>query len=191
MLIYKVYVIVNLINGKMYVGCTKCDLKIRLKRHFIKANQMSMCTLYKAIRKYGKDNFNIRMIDIFSNKKDMLKSEIDWINYFDTYKSIYGYNDTLGGNGGDTNSGKKFSEEWKNKISKAKTGKVFSKKHRDNLSESHKGKIAFNRKITFDIANDIRHEYSLGKITQKQLGIKYKLSQDCVFNIIKMRTYLK
>ena len=43
----------------------------------------------------------------------MLNGEIEWIAYFDTYKSYYGYNDTAGGEGGDTNSGKKFSTEWK------------------------------------------------------------------------------
>lgn len=188
---YKVYAIVNLINGKMYVGSTKCDLQVRFNRHVIKSNQISMCTLHKAIRKYGKDNFNIRMIEVFDTEKLMFKGEIDWIHYFDTYKSIYGYNDTIGGEGGNTNGGKKFSKEWKDKISKAKQGKIFSEEHKENLSESHKGNIAPNRKLTFEIANNIREEYSSGGITQKQLGIKYKLSQDCIFNIIKMKTYLK
>lgn len=90
-----------------------------------------------------------------------------------------------------TNIGKKFSEEWKEKMSKAKKGKIFSEKHKENLSKSHKGNIPPNRKLTFEIANNIREEYSLGGITQKQLGIKYKLSQDTIFNIVNMYTYLK
>lgn len=90
-----------------------------------------------------------------------------------------------------TNTGKIFNEEWRSKMSSSLTGKVFSQEHLYNLSESHKGNIANNRKITFEIAEQIRLEYSLGNITQKKLGIKYGLSQDSVFNIIKMLTYLK
>lgn len=90
-----------------------------------------------------------------------------------------------------TNTGKTFDDEWKNNISISLIGRTLSKEHIKNLSESHKGNIAPNRKITFDIAEEIREAYILGNITQKQLGIKYGLSQDCIFNIIKKRTYIK
>lgn len=90
-----------------------------------------------------------------------------------------------------TNTGKKFSDEHKKKMSISHKGKEFSKQHIDNLSESHKGNVASNRKVTFEIAESIREEYKSGKITQKQLGVKYGLSQDCIFKIIKMRTYIK
>ncbi|HEY5267790.1 MAG TPA: hypothetical protein VII94_01495 [Candidatus Saccharimonadales bacterium] len=59
------------------------------------------------------------------------------------------------------------------------------------LSESHLGQIAPNRKLTFETAEMIREEYKVGSITQKQLGVKYGLSQDCIFKIIKYRTYTK
>lgn len=90
-----------------------------------------------------------------------------------------------------TNTGKKFDDEWRNNISKSLTGRKFSEEHIKSLSESHKGNIASNRKLTFKIAEQIRVEYSFGNITQKQLGVKYGLSQDCIFNIIKKRTYIK
>jgi group I intron endonuclease len=90
-----------------------------------------------------------------------------------------------------TNTGKTFSDEWRNKISASLTGKTLSEEHIKNLSESHKGNIPSNRKITLEIAEQIRTEYSLENITQKQLGVKYGLSQDCIFKIIKRRTYIK
>lgn len=90
-----------------------------------------------------------------------------------------------------TNIGKTFDNEWRANISKSLTGKQLSKEHIRSLSESHKGQAASNRKITFEIAEQIRAEYSLGDITQKQLGVKYGLSQDCIFKIVKMRTYIK
>ncbi len=188
---YQIYVVVNTVNGKMYVGSSERDLKIRLQRHVARANQDSTCSLHKAIRKYGKDNFVIRMIEEYSTKEAMLAGEVDWIAYFDTFKSRHGYNDTLGGDGGNTNGGKKFSEEWKANISVAKKGQIFSEEHKNNLSESHMGHIAPNRKFTFKIAEEIRKEYSFGLVTQKQLGVKYGVSQDTIFNIVTYKTYTK
>ena len=66
---YQVYVIVNQINGKMYVGSTERELKIRWQKHLVKTNEGSLCTLHKAIRKYGRDNFDIRMIEEYSSGK--------------------------------------------------------------------------------------------------------------------------
>ena len=186
---YQVYVVVNKVNGKMYVGSTERELKIRWQKHLVKVNEGSQCTLHKAIRKYGKDNFDIRMIEEYSTKDTMFAGEVDWIAYFDTYKSPYGYNDTPGGEGGNTNGGKKFSEEWKAKISASNKGREFSEEHKKNLSESHLGHVAPNRKLTFDQAEEIRKEYATGLITQKQLGKKYGLTQDCIFKIVTGKTY--
>jgi len=90
-----------------------------------------------------------------------------------------------------TNIGKSFSKEHKEKMSKSHKGKVFSAQHIQNLSESHKGKIAVNRKITFKIAEEIREEYKTTDISQKELGKKYNLSQDSIFNIVNHNTYKK
>lgn len=120
---YQVYVVVNKINGKMYIGSTERDLKIRLQKHVAKANEGSRCSLHKAIRKYSKNSFDIRMIEEYPTREAMFTGEIEYIAYFNTYKSSYGYNDTPGGDGGNTNGGKKFSEEWVTGISKSLAGK--------------------------------------------------------------------
>lgn len=188
---YQVYVVVNKINGKMYIGSTEREIKIRWQKHLVKVNEGSLCTLHKAIRKYGRDNFDIRMIEEYPTKEAMFDGEVSWIAYFDTYKSPYGYNDTPGGEGGNTNGGKKFSEAWKTKMSEARKGMVFSDEHKNNLSKSHVGHIAPNRKLTFEQAETIRKEYDDGLYTQKQLGVKYDLSQDCIFHIVHKLTYNK
>lgn len=90
-----------------------------------------------------------------------------------------------------TNKGRKFNKEWREKISKALTGKKVSEKTKKKLSESHIGHIAPNRKLTFEIAEEIRKEYGQGNVTQKQLAKKYCVSQDSIFNIIKNKTYKK
>lgn len=188
---YKVYAIINKINGKMYIGSTKRDLKIRLQRHFTKVIEGSQASLHKAIRKYGKYEFDIRMVEEYLTKESMLNGEVEWISYFDTYKSRHGYNETPGGDGGNTNEGKKFSKEWKEKISNAKKGKTFSEEHKENLSKSHMGNVPTNRKLTLIEAEEIRLLYNFGEISQKELGKKFNLSQPSVNDIIRNKTYRK
>lgn len=188
---YQVYVVVNKLNDKMYVGSTERELKIRWQKHLVKVNEGSLCTLHKAIRKYGRDNFDIRMIETYPTREAMLAGEIEYIAYFDTYKSEWGYNDTPGGDGGNTNGGKKFSEEWKAKISASNKGREFSEEHRENLSNSHKGNIAPNRKLTIEQVREIRAEYKTGQFTQKELGKRYSLSQATVHDIVNNLTYLE
>lgn len=120
---YCVYIIINKVNDKKYVGCTEKELAIRLQKHVGKANEGSACSIHKAIRKYGKENFEISLVEEYLTRAEMLAGEIKYIADLDTYKSPNGYNDTVGGEGGDTNSGKKFSEEWKLGMSKASAGK--------------------------------------------------------------------
>lgn len=45
-------------------------------------------------------------------------------------------------------------------------------------------------KLIFEIAEAIRAEYNTGLISQKKLGIKYSVSQDTIFNIVKCKTYI-
>lgn len=90
-----------------------------------------------------------------------------------------------------TNIGKKFDDDWKSNISKSLKGMTKSEIHKQNLSDSHKGQVPINRKITFELAEQIRLEYKAGKITQKQLGVKYCLAQSTVFAIIKSHSYNK
>jgi len=152
---YQVYVVVNKINGKMYIGSTERNLKIRLQRHIAKAKVGSMCTLHKAIRKYDRDNFDIRMIEEFSSREAMLVGEICWVSYFDTYKSSYGYNDTIGGDGGNTNGGKKFNNDWVISISKSLTGKPQISKRKFSKEIEYKICALYNKKN--------KSTYALGK----------------------------
>jgi group I intron endonuclease len=128
--VYKVYKIINKINNKIYIGSSQRNLEVRLQRHFSKANSGSASSLHKAIRKYGKENFVIELIEQFQTKKEMFEAEIKYISIFNTFKSDQGYNDTVGGEGGNTNGGKKFDDEWKVNISKSIIGKSNFNKRR-------------------------------------------------------------
>jgi group I intron endonuclease len=62
-----IYQIINIINCDSYIGCTK-DLYKRLGYHVRDYNKLTVknCKsklLYKAIRKYGIENFIVRIIE--------------------------------------------------------------------------------------------------------------------------------
>lgn len=56
--------------------------------------------LANAIRKYGKDNFSVCEIDVAETKEELDKKEISYIKKYNAIKT--GYNETLGGDGGNT-----------------------------------------------------------------------------------------
>lgn len=136
---FQVYAIVNLINSKIYVGCTTSTLKTRFRKHISAAYKQNKYTIQKAIVKYGKDNFAIRKMGEFSSKQDMIQAEIYWIKFFNTYRSYYGYNETLGGEL--FFLGRSHSIESKLKMSLASKNKPKSISHRKSLSEANIGNI--------------------------------------------------
>lgn len=144
-----VYLIRNLVNGKVYVGKTEKTLEERFKRHLSSSSSCSL--LSRALRKYGIDAFEVRPIcSAFSR---------DALNYLEQiviaqFGSIApnGYNLTFGGEGGgipseaarlslsEAHRGKPRSEETKRRIGAAQKGKTLSQEHRQNLSRAKKGK---------------------------------------------------
>ena len=91
-----IYVITNKINGKQYVGKTLRTIEERFKQHLRDSDKITLeqRPLYKAIQKYGKENFEVSLLEECSFKELNIK-EIYWIGKLDTYKN--GYNATLGG----------------------------------------------------------------------------------------------
>lgn len=92
-----IYKITNKVNGKCYIGKTNKDVQVRYKQHLNDASK-DRCKnrpLYRAINKYGKDNFNVEIIEVCTNTEDR---EIYWIQYYKSYGKN-GYNATKGGDG--------------------------------------------------------------------------------------------
>ena len=64
-----IYSITNKITGKVYVGQTK-NLKTRMSRHFTTKNYKKLNnSLYEDIKKYGKDNFVNKILQVVNNKE--------------------------------------------------------------------------------------------------------------------------
>ena len=93
-----IYCITNDINNKQYVGKTTDSIDKRFKEHLNDATK-ERCQnrpLYRAINKYGKEHFSIKLLEE-CDLQDLELKEIYWINQLNTYS--YGYNATHGGDG--------------------------------------------------------------------------------------------
>ena len=102
-----IYKITNQINNKIYIGKTVKSIERRFWEHKNNAHKNVNLPLYKAINKYGEDNFNIEIVETVENNNCLNEREIYWINYFNSYiDKGHGYNCTHGGDGGNTNSEK-------------------------------------------------------------------------------------
>lgn len=105
-----IYQIINDINGHSYVGFTSRKLKHRWSCHKSTAKIGHQGVLYRAIRKYGIDNFHIEILEEGWDPKIGLGiREPFWIATLNPK-----YNITKGGEG---NLGLVHSEEYKRKMS--------------------------------------------------------------------------
>lgn len=104
-----IYKITNKINNKSYIG-QSINIEQRWKTHktspFNKNCVHYNCLFYKAIRKYGIDNFIFEVLEE-CEKNRLNEREIYWIAYYQTHNKKYGYNMT---DGGDCGAEKKYNE---------------------------------------------------------------------------------
>lgn len=88
----EIYLISNTKNSKKYIGLTTQGCKKRFAQH-CKADSV----IGRAIRKHGKDNFKIEVIDSGSSRKELASKEMYYVEKYDSFEN--GYNLTLGGEG--------------------------------------------------------------------------------------------
>jgi group I intron endonuclease len=94
-----IYKITNKINGKSYIG-QSVNIQRRFNAHksaaFNLNNRLYNSPLYRAIRKYGVENFNFEILEE-CKKEELNDKEIFYINKYETH-SKNGYNQDDGGN---------------------------------------------------------------------------------------------
>ena len=99
-----IYKITNIINGKVYIGKTIYTIEERFKKHkndYTKESEKDR-PLYRAMNKYGFDNFKIELIETNIPDEQINEKEIYYIKYYNSYVGFpnsNGYNATLGGDG--------------------------------------------------------------------------------------------
>ena len=93
MLIYK---ITNLINKKLYIGLTTCPLQERWNNHK-RCAKNDPRHLYRAMRKYGIENFKIEVVEETDSLQKLSELEDYYINLYDSRNPDIGYNLAAGG----------------------------------------------------------------------------------------------
>lgn len=93
-----IYETINLINGKKYIGQKKSNM-------FLGNKYLGSGTrLHLAIKKYGEENFTVKLIEECNSEQELNEREIYWIEFYNATTSENYYNISIGGDGGDTTS---------------------------------------------------------------------------------------
>ena len=127
MILYK---ITNKIDGKIYIGQTVRSMRERWLQH---CRQKDCRYLGNAIKKYGKDAFEVKILTRCNNIQEMNHREEYYIKLFNTI-APNGYNLLHGGNN------RRHHEETKKKLKKAITGHRHSDQTKIKMSIAQKGK---------------------------------------------------
>ena len=90
MIIYKV---TNKLDDKIYIGQTIKSIEIRFRQHL---HSMRCPLLSKAIKKHGKENFKVELIDTAMSIDELNDKEIHWISFYNCL-APNGYNLESGG----------------------------------------------------------------------------------------------
>lgn len=128
-----IYLVINKINNKIYVGQTVGSFKDRYNGDISKYTHNEH--LRRSIEKYGIDNFYIVEEYKVAYSQEELDYLEDWyITIYDTINPSMGYNKRGGGSNG------RMSQETRKKMSESKKGKTHSEESKQKISESLKGK---------------------------------------------------
>ena len=204
---YTVYVIQNKKNLKIYVGQTN-NIKRRWSRHRYEAfTKLNDKPLYRSIRKYGMDNFELIELEQHS-KEDVDTAE-------------YGYNLTIGGNLHSKSLtikprtpsmlGKHHTPETRQKMSEDRSGEknaFYGKQHNQQskqLMSQNPNRKYFGKdnpfygkkfagdenplaKLTAEIVIEARKLYQEG-MTFVQLSEKYSVSESAISRAVRGITW--
>lgn len=91
-----VYKIVNILNGKCYVGATTGNLKAKFSQHKSNAKSGKYSLLYEAMRHYSCDAFMASELASATSKEELSRLEREFIAELNTL-APHGYNSFKGG----------------------------------------------------------------------------------------------
>lgn len=184
---WKVYVHINKLNGKRYVGITsRKDPNIRWRdgRGYHENSHITA-----AIRKYGWENFDHIILFDGLSEACAKEKEKEYIALWNTMDREFGYNMTAGGDG---TAGYYPSEETRAKLSKARRKENLSeetlRRRSDGLrgrkfSDEHKRKIGDGNSKKIDMYTkdgEFIRSFPSAHCAEVELGISHShISQCC------------
>lgn len=191
----KIYIITNKINKKVYIGQTWKTIEKRFKEHkYCKYDNK----LFRAMNKYGRDNFDIKIIDTCNMQEQADFLEDMHINQYNSI--VLGYNIRSGGSRGlhskETKEkmslshlGKIHSIETKQKMSDSQIGRKHSSDTIIKMSDQKLGEKHPRAKLTWEIVNKIRLDYASDNFTYRDLAAKYNTDYSSVGKIINNKIW--
>lgn len=208
---YSVYIHINKINNKVYIGQTK-SVEKRWRLNGIEYQRSSF--FYSAIEKYGWDNFEHKILKDNLSKEEADYWEEYYINYYDSLNHNKGYNIRHGGSHG------ALSEETKQKLSdiakekglwkgelnprhldplfgerNGMYGKHHTEKTKKKISEANKGR-AMSDEAKEKISKTLREHHVLAKKvlcvetgeifnSVRQAGEAYHIAHECIGRVCR------
>jgi group I intron endonuclease len=130
---YYIYKTVNTINNKVYIGVHKTENPMD---SYLGSGKL----LKQAIKKYGKNNFKKFILEKYDLAEDAFKKEAEIVTE-EFVKSSNTYNLCTGGCGGSRNTGRRFSKEIRDNMSRAAKKRSTNPEFKQKMSNLHKGKV--------------------------------------------------
>lgn len=185
------YKILNVINGKVYIGQSNKE-KERWRKHKYLARQLSPIQyIHRAMAKHGIENFIYEIIAVCITQINANELEAQLIKQYNSRDKIFGYNVAPGGecawNAGLPKEqqpmyGKKQSEYQKKKMSEIRKGKlvIHSQETIDKIRSTqmgHQTSIETRNKISKSLVGRLFSDESKIMMSTSMLGNKNKLGK--------------
>ena len=156
-------------SNKVYIGIT-CQTPQKLWKsggRGYKNNQY----FWRAIQKYGWDNFDHEVLFDGINKSDAVQKEKELISFYNSNNKQYGYNLSTGGDGG--REGVTLSEGAKRRISEANHGRKLSEELREQIRERTSGENNpfYGKRHTKEAKEKIRQK-AIGRKDSDEVKLK-------------------
>lgn len=185
-----VYKIENMINHKVYIG-QSVDIYTRWynHKHDLRNGSHYNSHLQQSWNKYGEENFDFCIVEK-CDEQFLDQLEISYIAFYKSYNGQFGYNLTLGGEGGIPNNetreklskansgannpmfGKRHAKDTKKKISEALSGINNPSYGKRGKNSPHYGKhLSDEQKAKLRAANSGKQMSDLAKVKQSQAKI--------------------
>ncbi len=159
-----IYKIENIINNHIYIGsCSSFNVRKGAHICLLKQNKHHSQYLQNAYNKYGKDSFNILMIESVEDKSLLLEREQ---YYIDTLNPEYNICRIAG-----STQGRRFSEEHKQRLSNSLKGKkrTEEQKRQASLCKTGTTHTQETKDKVSKIVNDIKGKRVGDKISREEV----------------------
>lgn len=169
-----IYCILNLINGKIYIGsAVYIKQRWRQHKHDLLANKHTNTKLQNSWNKHGKEAFEFIILE-YVEKEKLISYEQYWINLTECCDDKLGYNIN---SVAENSLGIKRSIETKAKMSKSKMGRKLTEETKTKIGLSSKGRLHTKATILKMIkAQSFNDKRKLEKWPH-ELGIKCKCKE--------------